>query len=46
MASAVLRKYASIGAVDLIQQKKLDYWNVYESYVMEARFEILYESML
>ena len=39
MASAVLRKYASIRVVDLIQQKKLDSWNFYESYLMEARFE-------
>ena len=37
MASALLGKYA----VDLIQLKKLDFWNFYESNLMEARFEII-----
>ena len=41
MASAFLGKYASITAVDLIQQKKLDFWNFYESNLTEARFEII-----
>ena len=41
MASAFLRKYASITAVDLMQQKKLDFWNFYESNLMKARFEII-----
>ena len=41
MASAVLGKYASITAVDLIQRKKLDFRNFYESNLTEARFEII-----
>ena len=41
MASAFLGKYASITAVDLIQQKKLNFQNFYESNLMEARFEII-----
>ena len=32
-------KYASITAVDLIQRKKLDTGNFYESILTEARFE-------
>ena len=39
MASALLGKYASITAVDLIQQKKLDYRNFYDSNLTEARFD-------
>ena len=41
MASAFLGKYASIIAVDLIQQKKLNFWNFYESNLTEARFEFI-----
>jgi len=41
MGSAFLGKYASIAAVDLIQQKKLDFCNFYESNITEARFEII-----
>ena len=43
MASAFLGlgKCASITAVDLIQWKKLDSWNFYESNLTEARFEII-----
>ena len=41
MASAFLGKYASITAIDLIQPKKLDSQNFYESNLMEARFEII-----
>ena len=41
MASAFLGKYASITAVNLIQRKKLNFWNLYESNLTEARFEIL-----
>ena len=41
MASAFLGKYASITAVDLIQQKKSDFRNFYESNLTEARFEII-----
>ena len=33
--------YASIIAVDLIQQKKLDFQNFYKSNLMEARFNSL-----
>ena len=36
-----LGKRASITAVDLIQRKKLDSWNFYESNLTEARFEII-----
>ena len=39
MASAVLGKYASRTAVDLIQWKKLDSQDFYESNLMEARLE-------
>ena len=38
MASSFLGKYASITAVDLIQRKKLNFWNFYESNLTEARF--------
>jgi len=41
MASAFLGKYASITAVDLILQKKLDFRNFYESNLAEARFDSL-----
>ena len=41
MASAFLGKYASITAVDLIQRKKLDSRNFYDSNLTEARFEII-----
>ena len=43
MASAFLGKYmyASITAVDLIQRKKLNFRNFYESNLTEARFEII-----
>ena len=41
MASAFLGKYASVTVVDLIQLKKLDSRNFYESNLMEARFEII-----
>ena len=41
MGSAFLGKYASITAVDLIQQKKLDFRNFYESNLTEARFQII-----
>ena len=41
MASAFLGKCASITAVDLIQRKKLDSGNFYESNLTEARFEII-----
>ena len=41
MASAFLGNYASITAVDLIQRKKLDSQNFYESNLTEARFEII-----
>ena len=41
MASAFLGKYTSTTAVDLIQGKKLNFWNFYESNLMEARFEII-----
>ena len=41
MASAFLGKYASIAAVDLIQPKKLDSRNFYESNLTEARFNSL-----
>ena len=41
MASAFLGKYASITVVDLIQQRKLDFWNFYESNLTEARFDSL-----
>ena len=33
--------YASITVVDLIQWKKLDSWNFYESDLIEARIEII-----
>ena len=39
MASAFLGKYASITAVDLIQRKKLNFRNFYESNLTEARFD-------
>ena len=39
MASAFVGKCASITAVDLIQWKKLDSWNFYESNLTEARFD-------
>ena len=47
MASAFLGKNASITAVDLIQQKKLDFQTYYECNLMEARLEIvnLYRSI-
>ena len=45
MASAFLRKYAFITAVDLIQWKKLDFWNFYESNLAKARLLILYCSI-
>ena len=38
MASAFLRKYALVTAVDLIQHKKLNFRNFYESNLTEARF--------
>ena len=38
MASAFLGKYASVTAVDLIQRKKLNFPNFYESNLTEARF--------
>ena len=38
MASAFLGKYASVTAVDLIQQKKLNFRNLYESNLTETRF--------
>ena len=41
MASAFLGKYASVTVVDLIQRKKLDSRNFYESNLTEAR--ILYD---
>ena len=41
MASAFLGKYASITAVDLIQQKKLDFRNFYKSNLIEATFETI-----
>ena len=41
MASAFLGKYASITGVDLIQWKKLDFRNFYESNLTEARIEII-----
>ena len=41
MASAFLRKYASITVVDLILLKKLDFRNFCESNLTEARFEII-----
>ena len=41
MAMLSLEIYASITVVDLIQQKKLDFWNFYESNLTEARFEII-----
>ena len=41
MASAFLGKYAFITAVDLIQRKKLDFWNFHESNLTEARFDSL-----
>ena len=41
MASAFLGKYVSDTAVDLIQRKKLNFWNFYESNLTEARFEII-----
>ena len=44
MASAFLGKYASITAVDLIQWKKLDSQNFYESNLTGARLEIIYFS--
>jgi len=42
MAIAFLGKYASIIAVDLIQWKKLDSWNFYES---NLNYVILYHSI-
>ena len=42
MACAFNGKYASITAVDRIQQKKLDIQNFYESSLTEARLEIVY----
>ena len=39
MGSAFLGKYVSITAVDLIQRKKLDFRNFYESNLTEARFD-------
>ena len=41
MASAFVGKCASITAVDLIQRKKLDSRNFYESNLTEARFNSL-----
>ena len=41
MASAFVGKYASVTAVDLIQWKKLDSRNFYESNLTEARFDSL-----
>ena len=41
MASAFLGKYASITAVDLIQRKKLNFRNFYESNLTEAIVEII-----
>ena len=41
MSCAFLENIASITAVDLIQQKKLDSWNFYDSNLMEARFDSL-----
>ena len=41
MASAFLGKYASVTAVDLIQRKKLNFRDFYESNLTEARFEII-----
>ena len=41
MASPSLGKYASITAVDLIQLKKLNSPNFYESNPTEARFDSL-----
>ena len=41
MASAFVGKCASITAVDLIQQKKLDSRNFYDSNLTEARFDSL-----
>jgi len=41
MASAFLGKYAFVTAVDLIQRKKLDSQNFYESNLTEARFETI-----
>ena len=41
MASLFLGKCASITAEDLIQRKKLDSRNFYESNLTEARFEII-----
>ena len=40
MASAFLGKYAFITVVDLIQRKKLNFWNFYEFNLTETRFEI------
>ena len=41
MGSAFVGKRASITAVDLIQQKKLDSRNFYDSNLTEARFQII-----
>ena len=41
MASVFLEKYPSVTAVDLIQRKKLNFQNFYESNLTEARFEII-----
>ena len=41
MVSSFPGKYACITAVDLIQLKKLDSQNFYESNLAEARFEII-----
>ena len=40
MASAFLGKYASFTAVDLIQRKKLDSWNFYESNLMKPDLKL------
>ena len=45
MASVFLGKYASITAVDLIQRKKLDFRNFYESNLTESRLVFLYHSI-
>ena len=39
MAVAFLGKYGLVTAVDLIQQKKLNFRNFYESNLTEARFD-------
>ena len=41
MASVYLGKYPSVTAVDLIQRKKLNFRNFYESNLTEARFDSL-----